>query len=503
MKKRFFKIVSIISLASILLMSFFPGGNLKEVFETKKAEAVLGVGDTVFDIGNFAINLESLLEYIVNTLKEVAVAELKKQILDQLVNQVIQWIQGGGKPKFVTDFDGFLKEAGNNAVGQFAENFGLEFLCSPFNLQLRFALFPVARFGGSGKYSCTLDTIVANIEDFKNDFREGGWIAFDQSYEPQNNFFGVLITANMEKNSKIAEATSKAVNEVNQASGFLSGKDCEEDPSSNAKDEDNDGKKGDILSTCKITTPGKQIGDITSKMLGSDFDYIVNANGVGEYVAAIADAAINSLIISGAEGLLGAKNGHQGQNVQTDPCSGLTGRALQACRDYQVTRGAEIQIQINIIKNQIEPQLNSRNNASSTIITTIQKLDNYLIDINKIAGEINLLSCPSKANYLNEIKTEIDYASTTRQVKIDEQKQNNLVIADLNQAMSDLDVAASSTDQSKLAEVIAKVQIHISNPTEGDEFAKKQEDDLAMLETRIDDKLTRFNGLLSDCKAGK
>ncbi len=499
MKKRFLKIISIISLASLLLMSFFPGGNLKEVFETKKAEATL----PTLDYANLGVALTHLIEYIVDVLKEAAIAELKKQILDQLVNQVIQWIQGGGKPKFVTDFDGFLKEAGNNAVGQFAEDLGLEFLCSPFNLQLRFALFPVAKFGGSGKYSCTLDTIVANIEDFKNDFRKGGWIAFDQSYEPQNNFYGVLITANMEKNSKIAEATSKAVNEVNQASGFLSSKDCEEDPSSSAPDEDGDGKKGDILSKCTVTTPGKQIGDLTSRALGSDFDFIVNADGVGQYVAAIADAAINSLIISGAEGLLGAKNGRQGQNVQADPCSGLTGRALDACKNYQKTRGAEIRAHIESLKGQINPQLDNRKDAKSEMTSYVAKLDNYIIDLNIISGKINALSCPSKTSYLNEIKTEIDYASTTRQAKLNESSENDLVISNLENALIDLDEVASSTDEVKLVDIISNVQSYISDPQQGEKFLEKQKTDLATLETRIDDKLTRFNGLLSDCVAGR
>ncbi|MST04311.1 MAG: hypothetical protein EXS49_01965 [Candidatus Pacebacteria bacterium] len=504
MKKKLFKIVSIFSLVSIVLMSFFPGGNIKEVFKTERADAQL----TTIDFANLGTALYHVMEFIATTLKDAAEAEIKKQILDQLVNQIIQWIQGGGKPKFVSDFGGFLEEAGQNAVGQFAHDLGLEFLCSPFNLQLRFALFPVASFGGgSGRFSCTLDQIVGNIENFQNDFRDGGWILFDRSYEPQNNFYTLLIMANIEKNSRIAQATSKALNAVNQASGYLSTEDCEEDPSSNAPDQDGDGKKGDIASRCVVTTPGKHLGELTSKAIGSDIDFIINADGVGAYVAAIVDAAINSLIISGAEGLLGAKNGHQGQNVRVDPCFGLTGPPFDACKDYQDVKKSQMDLHIIGIKAQVEDQLDDREDAKAEIDSFITKVNNYEVDLNALVAQFNPLSCPNKTTSLNEINVELAYSTSSKQTKLNEGLENDNIILKFEDALTGMNEilsreTASSTDDIVLARILGDVQSHIINPQEAPDFLGKMKSDTSALEDRIDDKLDRFNKLLRNCQAG-
>jgi len=114
---------------------------------------------------------QTLLEWAMRFVRE----NLRKRLLDMMVDQIIQWIQGGGKPQFVTDWQGFLGDAANIAAGDFLQEIGAGFLCDPFNLQVQIALYPVPKF--TDQITCTLDQVVDNIENFYDDFRNGGWIA--------------------------------------------------------------------------------------------------------------------------------------------------------------------------------------------------------------------------------------------------------------------------------------------------------------------------------------
>ncbi|MCL4437647.1 hypothetical protein M1513_01240, partial [Patescibacteria group bacterium] len=38
---------------------------------------------------------------------------IAKRIMDYIVDQTVKWIQGGGKPKFITNWNGFLKDVGD------------------------------------------------------------------------------------------------------------------------------------------------------------------------------------------------------------------------------------------------------------------------------------------------------------------------------------------------------------------------------------------------------
>ncbi len=499
MNKIVSKIVLGLLLVSMMFTVFFPNGNISDVFKVEKAYAIFveDPGNLVANIGNWVADIGSLLEYVGQVLLAVAKEELKKQILDQLVNQVIQWIQGGakGKPQFVTDFGGFLKDAAQKSVGQFAEELGLSFLCEPFNLQLRFALFPVAKFGGGdSRFSCTLDRIVANIEDFQNDFRNGSWIAFDQNYEPQNNFFGALITSNLAKNSTVAKGVSKASQLANQANGWISNEQCEEDSSSNSEDIDGDGKKGDISSTCTVTTPGKQIGDATSKALESGFDYIVNADGVGGYVAAILDAALNQLIIAGANGLLG-KNVSQGQNNQADPCLGLSGDSLRVCREFEGIKNNQTKAQIQKITTQAGPQIKSRRAADSEMNLIIAKLDSYEVSLNDFLR--NMGSCTDTDR--NEVRTELQFATSTRIIILAEKQDNQNILDILDNGIAEMNALASSTSSgsaARISEIVTQLEPYITDVTAGDNLLSRDRTMSTDITTRMNQELKKFDDLL-------
>ncbi len=280
----------------------------------QKAEAIFGVGDVVFE-SNPVLLTHASDETFFRKVTEVAVAALKRRLLSMVTDQIVNWVEGGGKPLFVTDWKGFLSDAANIAAGDFALELGLEELCSPFGLQVQLSILNPPRF--TDFVSCTLDDIVGNIENFYEDFRNGGWFAYSEMWLPQNNYYGAVFMAMNERDRRIAEEAQASILEAVSGNGFLGTRKC--DPSGRF---------------CTITTPGAQVGALVAKAVGSDIDYLINANDLAVYVGAIADALINRLIRSGAEGLISLTTPDKPTNGYisgSGPCAGLRGSDLTNC----------------------------------------------------------------------------------------------------------------------------------------------------------------------------
>lgn len=309
--KTFFQKTLIIFIALSIFVTAIP-----------KAHAIT----TVESGGNLFTNILNTIETGLSTeldiagfITDVLIAELKKKILDKLVDQVIEWIQGGGKPQFITDYKGFFEDIGQEAVGTIAQELDLGFLCEPFSLNIKLAVGvpPVKRFSKTAE--CTLDKIVGNIGNFYNDFRNGGWLAFSEAWQPQNNYYGGLLLARVELEDRIAGEQGRKTLEILANGGFLDTKD----------------ENGQTI------TPGSVGRALVSKAIGSDIDLLVNLEGdVANIVAAIIDAAINRVV---TEGLAKAS---KSEDRPDDPCVFLTGSALDACRSSQ----ANSQNTLNIAK---------------------------------------------------------------------------------------------------------------------------------------------------------
>jgi len=207
---------------------------------------------------------------------------IAKRIIDYIVDQTVTWVQGGGKPKFVTDWNGFLKDAGNIAFDQVIKDVGLAWLCQPFSLQVRISLLPVPKF--SQRLDCTLDDVVKNIDDFYRDFENGGWIAYNEAWQPQNNYYGQMIMIHDEILTRTAAKTEAAKNEALAGKGFLSVKNCLE--------RDDEGK---CLKE-EIVTPGDIVGEAVARGVTSDIDWAAN---IQSWTAALVNAVINRLIKEG------------------------------------------------------------------------------------------------------------------------------------------------------------------------------------------------------------
>ena len=104
-----------------------------------KVESVSGIAAAV---ATGATITEISFEWAFKTAKEI----LKKQLLDMMVDQIVAYIQGGGTPKFITDWPAFFRDAVDQAGGKFLQQIGLSQLCSPFKPLLRAAFIPIPTF---------------------------------------------------------------------------------------------------------------------------------------------------------------------------------------------------------------------------------------------------------------------------------------------------------------------------------------------------------------------
>ncbi len=280
--------------------------------------------------------------------KKVALGTLKKNLLDIMVDQLIQWIQygDGHKPRFITDFGGFLDDAANVAVGDLVQEVGLGAICQPLKLSLQFALLPQKTF--SQRSSCTLNKIVSNFDNFYNDIAGFNFVAYNEALKPQNNYYGAMLLASDEKAQRLASTLNNAQNEIVTGGGYLSQKRCLEWSFKDSKGKvvatqgstaNNEappvpsGVSGSWRCTeSEVVTPGQTVGNLVSKGLGTDFEFIINADDLSAYVAAIGDAFLNRLINDAAKGLAGMRKPVVNEtDLGPTGCEGLTGQFLASC----------------------------------------------------------------------------------------------------------------------------------------------------------------------------
>ena len=172
---------------------------------------------TITSIFTTAVNIEQLFEWAF----KIAAEALKRQLLNMIVDQIVTWIQGGGNPKFITDWPGFFRDAVDAAGGNFLKQLGLGLFCSPYNLTLRAAFIPIPKF--SDKSACTLSQIGVNIDNFLNNFNNGGWMAWNEMVlKPQNNIYGAYLMAWDQYEIEKSTAAKAAEAEAQAGKGFLS-----------------------------------------------------------------------------------------------------------------------------------------------------------------------------------------------------------------------------------------------------------------------------------------
>jgi len=242
---------------------------------------------------------------------------IAKRIIDYTVDETVKWVQGGGDPKFISDWNGFMKEAGEMAFDSVIKDAELSDICEPFALQLRVALIPETRFNRE-RVDCSISDIVANVQDFYDNFQNGGWLAYGESIKPQNNLYMQLVMFDDEINLRTAFNEDQRRQQAAAGQGFLSVSTCVENDAQELYESCIDGNGGtpdecaayaEQAKQCtkeEVQTPGTIVGKALGESMTSDQVWAAN---IQSWTSALVNAAINRLTREGVAAMTGSSSG--------------------------------------------------------------------------------------------------------------------------------------------------------------------------------------------------
>jgi predicted nucleic acid-binding Zn-ribbon protein len=134
-----------------------------------------------------------LLKYILNPLARAAT----RAVLTALTQQVVNWISadGGNNVGFVGNFEQTLTNELDNAAGEFLDQISHIDFCGDIGAYLKINLrLPAGGFRQRAR--CSLTAIVKNVQNFYDNFQNGGWEAFlKTNVDIQNNTAGAFLIA--------------------------------------------------------------------------------------------------------------------------------------------------------------------------------------------------------------------------------------------------------------------------------------------------------------------
>lgn len=303
-----FRLRALHSLGSLFLTLVIVGSIFIPFGSARHAEAQWAV----IDLSNLAQNVIQIAwEKVVsgltekNYIKEYILDPIAWAMMDILIQEmtksIVDWINSGfeGSPAFVRDFDGFMTKIADQAVGDFIwNNPNLNFLCSPFKLNLQVVLDIQYRKTRNFNPQCTLTGVVKNVDAFfKGDFLQGGWAGwFKVTQTPVNNPYGALLEAQIQMDAQLATAKGTQKTKLDWGKGFLTREECT--PPS----------EGDSRKYCRTVTPGTTIEDSLNQALGNPARRIAVADEINEILGALF-AQLARQALGGVGGLLGLTSG--------------------------------------------------------------------------------------------------------------------------------------------------------------------------------------------------
>ena len=326
----FFTTLKKLMVATVFLIFGFVATYVPQAWnEVRTVHAGGGVGNAleVTQLANLGqlegINISSSLSAAHNAVTSAATQSLvvkeytldglawsiAKGVVSSMVQVLVNWINSGfdGSPQFVTDLEGFLLNAADEAIGGYLDEIGGigSFVCSPFRLdiQVSIALQYAQSRTGQPAPTCTLTGIIDNIEGFlsgaQGSFGEGGWNDwFDITSSPEiYTPYGALLAAESGARARIINAQGKELIQLDWGDGFLSGEICNfvQGPSGDEEE-------------CFISKPGKIIEEALSFNLDSGRQSLITADEIDEVIGALISQLANAAL-SGAAGLLGLSAG--------------------------------------------------------------------------------------------------------------------------------------------------------------------------------------------------
>jgi len=300
------------------LVIFLPGAFLVKP-QSAEAIPVTVVGDIPHKLKEWGLD---------NTIGWAIANTLIAAMGDDIVN----WINSGfqGDPLFMSNPEAFFGDVANEVSGQFINEINASAICEPWRPQITIALAQQKSF--LERSQCTFLDAVDNVEDFINDFENGGWQGWlSLTQHPENNPYGAYFIAVDEHTRRLAQKVGNARDEINQNQGFFSLKRCvsraetldafggagdsypqgldafggagDPYPQIDAGTENPNDPKGPCL-RWETQTPGQAIVGSLNESLGAPLDRLGEADELTEGIlSAIMNALINQVVIGGLRSL--------------------------------------------------------------------------------------------------------------------------------------------------------------------------------------------------------
>lgn len=261
---------------------------------------------------------------LIDTIIEVVWESLRVRLLDFVSQSIVDWVLGGpngGRPQFALNLKVLARQTGDDALNAFLESTNSMGLCSPFSYQVRSS---IVRSRELTPHTCTLDTVVGNIEAFYQDFTQGGWVGFSTMLDDRNNPYGSQFALQDEGLVKVITEIANQEKKVDQGGGYLPTESCAYGVDQGGIDTNGDGVVAPECYIRKITTPGGAIGSKLHAALNVDIEGILSAKEFTTYVAWIIDSIVFGLLDAGTQGLFGIGSGGGGPHGTPPTLPGMT-----------------------------------------------------------------------------------------------------------------------------------------------------------------------------------
>lgn len=399
MRKTLAIIVTLVVLGTSIQTAFAP-----------RAQAILGIGDIVIDPAKIA---QSAWQFVEDQILPTFLSALKQRIINTMTDEIIAWINNGGKPQFITNFgQQVFQPAFQQAVGDTAQSL-LPTLCSPYTFKVNLELSAPQPLNQPS--SCTLNSIVSNFNAFRQNFAVGGFIGYSELLAPQNNQYGVDIIAQDALYNNVQQVTTQNALQTQVNVGFNSPQVCYnwfvinnqnqqkltaaktisdtngkpyEDPGSpppmtydtlSQTGVDTHSRDFMVLSQLswecgdlQVATPGRVFEQGLNKALYANLDLAINDSSISNAIAMIADAAFNRLIKAGVNGLQGILLSASNSNKPSSGAGAPTVDQIVNNPDIQNANDTYNSAQNQAIQNQYLVQLNQAAKSLADASTTLQ-----------------------------------------------------------------------------------------------------------------------------------
>lgn len=245
---------------------------------------------------------------------EMLVRAAVRQALVATTQQVVNWISadGGNKVGFVGNFEQGLQNELDNRAGEFLGQLsGIDF-CGDIGAYLKLNLRMPAG-GLRQRAKCSLSAVVSNVQNFYDNFQNGGWEAFlKTNVDIQNNTAGAFL---LTLDAKIASESKKnqAFLERYKKSGPITGIGIKTDSRTDCVPQP---EQCDVEGNCftpqpvcttqdVIQTPGDIITNALNKANTTGLDLGISAKFVDESIVVPIISALLQRTLQAAHGIFG------------------------------------------------------------------------------------------------------------------------------------------------------------------------------------------------------